>query len=105
RICPLQAMSLFEQFAADNGAKRGISEAAGDLKPTSSPPPKYAEKDSLFASDSDDDMMECRAKASRPDIALQQRSEWHLSQYWVHIAVLTVFSAMTRFYKIGFSNR
>ncbi|KAJ2876339.1 Protein O-mannosyltransferase 2 [Coemansia aciculifera] len=99
-------MSLFEQFAAGNGAKGSMTEADSNLKPASSPPPKYSEKASLFASDSDDDDTMARpAKTSRPDIALQQRREWRLSQYWVHIVVLTIFSAMTRFYKIGFSNR
>ncbi|KAJ2817274.1 Protein O-mannosyltransferase 2, partial [Coemansia sp. 'formosensis'] len=105
-------MSLFEYSAADGG-KRRMAKVTGESMPEASPPPTYSEACPLFTGDISDDeatskgntMKACQAKASRPDTAFHQRNKWQLSQYWVHIAVLTAFSAITRFYKIGFSNR
>ncbi|KAJ2011409.1 Protein O-mannosyltransferase 2, partial [Coemansia sp. S85] len=102
-------MSLFEQSEAGGRPNRSTKKVAGDSKPGSPPPPKYSEKDSLFTSDNlddnDSDMPVRREKAPKSTAVPRQSNEWQLNQYWVHIAVLTLFSAITRFYKIGFSNR
>ncbi|KAJ2583463.1 Protein O-mannosyltransferase 2 [Coemansia sp. RSA 1836] len=92
-------MSLFEQSASSRSSKGASGSPNSELPP----PPKYAEKGSLFASD--DDARPHKTKSSEPSSASQQRAKWQLSQACVHILLLTAFSAMTRFYKIGFSNR
>ncbi|KAJ2888409.1 Protein O-mannosyltransferase 2, partial [Coemansia aciculifera] len=95
-------MSLFEQSASSRSSK-----GASDSPNSKTPPPKYSEKSSLFASDDIDDAKPRKAKAVEPKsgTSLQQHAKLQLSQACVHILLLTVFSAMTRFCRIGFSNR